>query len=84
MSSGQPLIGLKSWHPVPLAQVMAWCRQAKKQAITGANVDPDQCCYMVSLDHNEFIGWGNNIQWYVLREIWIDGMENDIYLQGTP
>ena len=26
---------------------------ARHQAITWANVDPDLCCYMVSLDHNE-------------------------------
>ena len=33
-----------------LVQVMAWCRQA----ITWANVDPNLCQHMASLDHNEF------------------------------
>ena len=32
-----------------LVQVMAWCHQA--------NVDPDLCCHMVSLGHNELTHW---------------------------
>ena len=35
-----------------LFQVMAWCRQATSE-ITWASVDPDPCCHMVSLSHNE-------------------------------
>ena len=31
-------------------QTMAWCRQA-----TWANINPDLCCYMVSLGHNELM-----------------------------
>ena len=34
---------------------MAWCHQATTQAITWANVDPDLCRHMASLDHNELI-----------------------------
>ena len=34
-----------------LVQVIAWCRQAT--SITWGNVDPDLCCHMVSLGHNE-------------------------------
>ena len=34
-----------------LVQVMAWCLQA----ITWANIDPDLCCHMASLGHNELI-----------------------------
>ena len=37
-----------------LVQVMAWCHQATR--ITRANVDPDLCHHMVSLDQNELIG----------------------------
>ena len=34
-----------------LVQVMAWA--VRQQAITWANVDPDLCCHMASLGHNE-------------------------------
>ena len=30
---------------------MAWCRQAASHYLT--NADPDLCCYMASLGHNE-------------------------------
>ena len=30
-----------------------WLGAFKQQAITWANVDPDVCCHMVSLGHNE-------------------------------
>ena len=39
-----------------LVQVMAWCLMlgaVRQQAITWANVDPDLCCHMASLGHNE-------------------------------
>ena len=38
-----------------LVQVMAW-----QQAITWPSVDPDLCCHMVSLGHNELTYWGWN------------------------
>ena len=38
-----------------LVQGMAWCHQAT--TITWANVDPDLCCHMASLGHNELKRW---------------------------
>ena len=32
-----------------------WLGAGKQQAITWANIDPDLCCYMVSLGLNELI-----------------------------
>ena len=37
MSSRQPLLGLKSWNPVPLVQVMAWCSQATNMPLPPLN-----------------------------------------------
>ena len=38
-----------------LVQVMAWCHQATSHylTVTWANVDPDLCCHMAPLGHNE-------------------------------
>ena len=36
-------------------QIMAWCRQAT--SITWANVDPDPCCHIASLGHNELMSF---------------------------
>ena len=38
-----------------LVQIMAWCR-VRKQAITGANIDPDLCRHTASLGHNKLRG----------------------------
>ena len=35
-----------------------WLGAVRQQAITWANVDPDLCRHMVSLDHNELTHWG--------------------------
>ena len=35
-----------------------WCiGDIRQQAIIWANVDPDLCHHLVSLGHNEWIGW---------------------------
>ena len=36
--------------------VQEWLGAVRQQAITWANVDPDLCRHMVSLDHNELRG----------------------------
>ena len=40
-----------------LVQVMVWCRQA----ITGADVDPELCCHMAPLGHKCYIATRNNV-----------------------
>ena len=47
-------------HTSTLVQVMAWCCQATSHY--WANVDPDLCCHMASLGHNELYIYQNYLK----------------------
>ena len=59
----------EKWYVRALVQVMPWCRQAKSTIC--ANVDPDLCRHMMSLDHNELMKFGicsycfNGFVWFI-------------------